>query len=499
MMSMPIVLSFVSAATLAGQVSPVTPVVATADELTLDWPAQTILSMEADGGETIMRFDRVPDAVSLEAFRRAAGTDLTRMYWNDTSMVIRPAPGRTFVPNLQGTRLSIRIVRDAPVGSDVVTEPLDYSLARAAAESASGYPGRARQMLLTLARSLPDDPQLTRTMADMDASRGATLRAARRYRSLNATDAYASRTIRAAGGEVSAIVAARDGGGFGQVEASVRATVPVAAAPNGLDTVVGGAIRQVRTRADAVVARDGNIRTLRRHIALAEVTGSIGDATTRLELLGAGNLSQTRVGLAARLLRGPVEREWRLAAAYHLPDVLTAEQVLLGGYVDRWGGGVTWRSSPAVQVQGDIVRTLYGLTREGILATSTVVTGGVDATVRRLNPALTLLYRLEAEYVDRLDQRANGLAALPLADRENHTVQALVAEQLGPWRLVAAAGWTFDRFGGSGPTAALTAAGFIGDAWQAEATGGVSSIRRPNLAGTQLFARVGLRRSMGRL
>jgi len=494
-----ITLSFASVAMFAGQMSPVTPVAATADELTLDWPARTILSMETDGVETVMRFDRAPDAVSLEAFRRDAGTDLIRMDWNDTSMVIRPAPGRTFVPNLKGTRLSIRIVRDAPPGADMATEPVDYSLARAAAESASGYPGRARKMLLTLARSLPDDPQLIRTMADMDASRGATLRAARHYRALDAADAYARRTIRAAGGEVAAIVAARDGGGFAQIEASVRATVPVAAARNGLDTVIGGAIRQVRTRADAVVARDGGIRTLRRPVTLAEVTGSIGDATTRLELLGAGNLSRTRVGLAARLLRGPAEREWRLAAAYHLPDVLTAEQVLLGGYVDRWGGGVTWRSSPAVQVQGDVARTSYGLVREGILATSTVVTGGVDATVRRLNPALTLSYRLEAEYVDRLDRRVNGPAALPLADRENHTVQALVAEQRGPWRLVAAAGWTFDRFGGNGPTGALTAAGFIGDAWQAEATGGVSSIRRPNLVGTQLFARVALRRSMGRL
>lgn len=473
--------------------------VATTTELVLDWPTDAALSMETDGTETIVRFARGPDGSALDAFRRRAGADLGRMEWNDTSMVIRPAPGRRFVSTVAGDRLTIRVIRDASIATITPVEPVDYALAQTAADAAAGYPGRSRRRLTTLDRQAPGDPQVARALADADTARGATARAAVRYRTLGATDTIARRTIRAAGGEMAATATVRDGRGFTQAEASLRVAVPVIVSPIGTDVVIGGAVRRFRTSADAVVTPAGTIRSLRRGTMFADVTGSIGNAATRLELQGAANLTNTRAGLAARLVVGPAEREGRIVAAWHVPDVSTAEQALLGGYVDRWGAGGTLRLSPALSVQGDAVRTSYGLGREGTLARTTVVTGGLDATVRRLKPALTLLYRLEAEYVDRLVRRPGGAMSLPLVDRENHTVQALVAEQLGAWRIAGAAGWTFDRFGGNGPTATLTVAGYIDDAWQIEAAGGVSSVQRPNLVGTQVFARAGIKYSMGPL
>ncbi|KQU57218.1 hypothetical protein ASG67_17370 [Sphingomonas sp. Leaf339] len=478
--------------------TPEPPVVATS-ELVLDWPADAALSMETDGAETIVRFGRGPDAAALDAFRQRAGADLGRMEWNDTSMVIRPAPNRRFVSTVAGDRLTIRVIRDAPIAMTVPAEPLDYALAQAAADAAAGYPGRSRRRLMTLDRQAPGDPQVARALADADTARGATARAAVRYRTLGATDTVARRTIRAAAGEMATVATVRDGRGFTQAEASLRVAVPVLLSPTGTDVVIGGAVRRFQTSADAVVTSAGTIRSLRRGTLFADVTGSIGNAATRLELQGAVNLTDTRAGLGGRLVVGPAEREGRVIGGWHLPDVSTAEQALLGGYIDRWGAGGTLRLSPALSVQGDAVRTFYGLGREGTLARTTVVTGGFDATVRRMKPAMTLLYRLEAEYVDRLVRRPGGALSLPLVDRENHTVQALIAEQLGAWRIAGAAGWTFDRFGGNGPTATLTVAGYLDDAWQIEAAGGVSSVQRPNLVGTQVFARAGIKYSMGPL
>lgn len=470
-----------------------------ADELVLDWPVGTDLSMTAVDGETVLRFDRAPDVVALDAFRRSAGGDLMRMDWNDVSMVIRPAQGRRFVATVSGHRLTIRVIRDvAPVADGPAPGAVDYALAQVAAETAAGYPGRARRRLTALAGAWPDDPQVARSVADVDAARGATRRAARRYRVLGATDLNARRTLRGDGGQMAATALVRGAGGFRQWDTGLAFTAPVAATAGGIDTGIGGAVRWIGTRADAVVTRSGLVEPLRRNVTLVELTGSLGNAATRLELTGAATLSRSRAGIVARLIRGVPEREWRLLGAWHLPDVLTAEQVLLGGSVDRLGAGATMRLSPAIQVQGDVVRTAYALRHEGRRATSTGLTAGVDATLRRLNPSIGLLYRLEAEYVERLDRRPGGAASLPLADRENHTAQALVAEQLGPWRLAAAAGWTFDRFGGNGPTAALTVTGLIGDAWQLDGIGGVSSIQRPNLIGTQLYARISIRHGMGR-
>ena len=88
--------------------------------------------------------------------------------------------------------------------------------------------------------------------------------------------------------------------------------------------------------------------------------------------------------------------------------------------------------------------------------------------------------------------------AVPLADRENHIVQGVVSGRLGAVQLTGQLGYTVDRFGGSGPIAALGASAWLGDGWRLEGSGGVTSIARAGFSGEQLYGRAQLTRGLGR-
>ena len=123
--------------------------------------------------------------------------------------------------------------------------------------------------------------------------------------------------------------------------------------------------------------------------------------------------------------------------------------------------------------------------------------GGIDYLIRRRYPLLGLSYRVEAEYVQNSGLDAAGTPLIPLADRENHTVQAMLGEALGEVQVTGLAGWTVDRFGGDGPNASLGLAAPIGLVWRVEASGGLTSVSRPGFSGQQLFGRAVLTRSLG--
>jgi hypothetical protein len=110
---------------------------------------------------------------------------------------------------------------------------------------------------------------------------------------------------------------------------------------------------------------------------------------------------------------------------------------------------------------------------------------------------VTLGYRLDAEYVQSLLHNAIGLQRLPLSDRENHTVQAFASSAIGPVLMTGGAGWTVDRYGGSGPNASLAASAPVGLRWQVDAAMGLTSITRPGFPGRQIFGRVEIRRALG--
>lgn len=460
--------------------------------LALVWPGAVALMVERDATETVVRFDRaLPDA-AIDAFRRAAGDDLARLNWNDDTLVLASAQGRTMIVEPMRDRLLVRFAAAVAVADSVADDgALERELAIAAADSASGYPGRARRRLAAMDGA---DPRVARALADLDVAQGMRGRAARRYRDLGAGDPMAAAAMRDSGGEAQVAGLYRSGSGFSQGEATARLSLPIGDA-----TMLSAAARHADTRADAVVGREA----IRRDVAVGRTLGEISvqtapGATLRFDIAAVFDFTDPMVGFAGRMFVGSAEREVRLLAAWRQPDVSTAEAALLGGRVDRLGGGIGLRLGPAVSLSGDVAWNGYGLAGEGLRATSITLAAGVDYIVRRREPTLSLLYRLDAEYVDRLDLRGFGPAALPLIDRENHTVQALVGQSLGNIRLAAAGGWTFDRFGGDGPTAALTAAALLPDGWRADLGAGVSSVSRPNLPGTQLFVRGALARALGR-
>ncbi|MET4897868.1 hypothetical protein RN629_12030 [Sphingomonadaceae bacterium jetA1] len=148
-------------------------------------------------------------------------------------------------------------------------------------------------------------------------------------------------------------------------------------------------------------------------------------------------------------------------------------------------------------MQGDLGVNRYGLAGERGASDTVTLAGGIEYLIRRRYPLLGLSYRVEAEYVQRMVAGGDGQLLIPLADRENHTVQAMLGEAIGPVQLTGLAGWTVDRFGGEGPNASLAAVAPAGLQWRIEASGGVTSISRPGFSGQQLFARAQLTRSLG--
>lgn len=466
----------------------------------LHWTHRVTLAVEPGDDEVVVRFDRPLDEAGIAAFRRDAGAGLARFEWNDDSLVMRAAPGRTLTVTPQGDALLVTIRAETAPGAGaaeapaVVDDPVPYALAAAGADTAAGYPGRAHRRVAALAKIYPDDARVRRALADGDAVRGAAGRAATGYRALDADDPVARRTIRDAGGEASIGASYRDGSGFSQFDATGRVAVAVSRA-----TTAAVAVRQVHTRADALVGRDGVVRSGRADSTNIELGANVvGERPVRVEAAMLVDLSDPRVAFRGRLFHGYAEGEARLVFAYRVPEFQTAEQALFGGHASRIGGGFTARLSPAVQARGDVGLNRYGLRNEARLVDSTTLSGGLDLILTRGSPDIVLLYRLDAEYVGRQVLRPGGLPALAYFDRENHTGQLLVARDVGAVRLAAAGGWTFDRYGSDGPTATVTVGGAIGEAWRFDLGGGVTSIQQPNLPGTQIFARGTVSRSLGR-
>ncbi len=465
---------------------------------TLRWRGKVKLVVEqgGDGNEVVVRFDKPLDEASIAGFQRRLGSGLSRFEWNDDSLVLRAAPGRALTATSRGDTLLVAIAED-DASADVpaiADDPVPYALAAAAADAAAGYPGRAHRRVAALATRYPGDPRVRRALADGDAARGASGRAAAGYRALDADDRTARRTIRDAGGEASIGASYRDGSGFSQLDGTARLGVAVSPA-----VMAAVAVRQVHTRADALVGRDGIVRSGRADATVIEAGGSIvGAQPVRVEAAMLVDLSDPRVAFRGRLFHGYAEGEARLVFAYRAPEFQTAEQALFGGHASRIGGGFTWRMHPALQARIDLGLNRYGLVNEARLVDSTTLSAGLDLILHRGSPDILLLYRLDAEYVGRQVRRPGGLPALAYFDRENHTGQLLVARDVGAIRLAAAGGWTVDRYGSDGPTATVTAGGAIGDAWRFDLGGGVTSIQQPNLPGTQIFARGSVSRSLGR-
>lgn len=453
----------------------------------LVWPDGTDLRIEEDDGEIVVRYDRPVVADRIAAFRDAAGPAIADLRWNDDNLVLRAASGWRMTWRRSGSTLSVTFiplrVASTPIDAKDDTSR-DVAIAGIEADAAAGYPGQARRAAATLETRYPDDRRVSRLAADTRLADGDVRGAARVYRALNAEDRNARRAMAAAPGIASVGVTVRDGSDMTQVEAGARIDVAIDdrfAAGGGVRHVVSkvaGASRVGETVIDAALAA-----------ALTE--------TVRVQLLASTALDEQVTGGGAKLVAGSAEAQVRATLLVHMPDFSTPAQVLAGGYLSRALVGVTYRLTPGVVAQADVGANRYGLAGQDGASDTLVANGGVDYLIRRQFPALGLTYRFEAEYVQRMRTATNGVAIVPLASRENHTLQGLISGSLGVVQLTGLAGWTIDRFGGDGPTASVGVGAPIGVGWRIEGSGGITSIARPGFSGQQLFARALLARSLG--
>ncbi|MCP3733945.1 hypothetical protein M9979_03530 [Sphingomonas sp. RP10(2022)] len=450
----------------------------------LVWPAGTRLRVEAGEGELVVRADRPLPADAIDAFRDAAGEAIGDLRWNDDSLVLRAAPGRDMRWRQSGVTVTVAFAPPPVVAAPVTAGVDEAAIAGIEADAAAGYPGRARRGALALRRRYPDDRRVARLVADTQAADGDVRGAARGYRALDARDRSARRAIAAAPGTASLGVVARDGSDMAQAEFGARIDAAVD------DRIaVGGGLRHIASK--VVGARSAGAS-----VVDASVTARLAE-TVRVQLLASAALDDAVTGGGARLVAGSADAQFRATLTAHMPDYSTPAQVLAGGYLSRALIGVTYRLTPGVVVQADGGVQRYGLAGDGGASDTIVASAGADYLIRRQFPALGLTYRYEAEYVQRMLRRADGVPVIPLASRENHTLQGFASLPTGAVQWTALAGWTVDRLGGDGPTASLGLAAPIGIGWRVEASGGITSIARAGFSGRQLFARAALTRSLG--
>ena len=459
-------------------------------ESVLAWPDDASVQIEDRDGELVARFDQPVAPDRIAAFRTAAGDAIGDLRWNDDSLVLRPATGWTMTWRQAGPVVALAF--SPPASNDMPAESADDSASDAAliaieADAAAGYPGPARRAATELAKRYPTDRRAARMLADTRLADGDVRGAARDYRALAADDLTARRAIAAAPGTASIGVTARDGSDLSQAEFAARIDAAV-----GDTFVVGGGLRHVASRVGT------NAQTVRTGDTVVDASlAAAFDGAVRVQLLASAALDDGVTGGGAKAVAGSADAQFRVTLTRHMPDYSTPAQVLAGGYLSRALLGVTYRLTPGLVAQADFGANRYGLAGDSGASDTIVASGGVDYLIRRQFPALGLTYRLEAEYVQRMQMGVGNLPLIPLATRENHTVQGLLSGALGAVQMTALAGWTVDRFGGDGPTASLGIAAPIGVAWRVEGSGGITSIARPGFSGRQLYARALLTRSLG--
>jgi hypothetical protein len=471
----------------------------------LTWHGDVEITLENAPYEIVVRFNRPIDDAAIQNFAKQIGEDAGDLRWNDSSIVLRPAVGRRVEALVEGRTLRVEFFKDeasagnatdASLANVTPTEDLeiDLAIAKAQADAAAGYPRRAQRQLVTLAQNKPEDKRIERLLGDAEAADGAVASAARRYRALGATDETAQNIIAEAAGNVSAGLTIRDGKTFSQTEYEAGASIPA-----GQHLFIGGRLHRFSSRADSVAGPLGFLSNVKARSTIGDLLASIRiNPSVRLELKGSNDFGANIAGAGAQAFWGSPEQQLRMTLAYRLPDLSTPEQSVFGGHISRVGIGGSVRLSSSVFVQAEAARNGYGLAGGGARTKTVTTNAGVNFILRRPSPSLSVNYRFDAEYADRTKLRSNGLAFIPLSDREDHTLQVVSSFSLSKLQITGAAGWTANRIGGAdGPSVNFSAAARLGRSWRLESSGGVSSISRPGVSGRFTYFRVLLTRFFG--
>jgi hypothetical protein len=469
---------------------------------TLLWPRDTILRMDDGREELVLHFDRPVDEASIARFEAAMGDRIETLRWNDDSLLLRPRPDIRLSSKVDGNRLTVTLLpdgmADAPgdmpsVKAADASGDRDLAIVAIRADLASGFIGKARRGAERLVRFHPEDRDVRRLLADIQAIEGNHHAAAISYRVAEAEDMAARRSMAQGPGQASIGAAVRDGTGFTQIEGVARAIVTPTHA-----LTVNAAVRHVETQANTAIVGDNMLANVNISATLTDVTIVTQIAPLlHLDLTGSLWLDTGVAGGGVRLAYGSSDTQFRIGYIHRLPDLSFAEQAIDQGRLSQFIVGGSVQLLPELRGRVDLSWRRYGLSNDADAAETLTLAGQLDYILLRRPLTITFGYRLDAEYVQNLTYTPAGIARLPLSDRENHTVQAFASGAIGPILMTGGAGWTIDRYGGSGPNASLAASAPIGLRWQVDTALGVTSITRPGFPGRQLFGRVELRRALG--
>lgn len=478
------------------------PVVATRDILssTLQWPRNTNLRVEEHEDELIVYFDQPVNEASVARFQAEAGAYVQSLRWNDQSLLLRPSAGVRASALAAKNSVSVAFANNAAVNALTADEQQsdgsdarDVAMVAIRADLASGFVGSARRQAEALAARYPDDRDVIRLMADTQAVDGDYRAAARHYRETGGTDLSARRTMALAPGSVSVAASIRDSEDFTQTELVASGNLVMS------DTVaVAGTMRRIDTEATAAVVRDLLVADVDAGATVAglALTARIAPQL-QVDFSGDYWLDSSVAGGGVRLVYGSSDTQVRLGYAHHVPDFSFAEQALAGGFLSQATVGASAQILPELRGRLDLGWRRYGIAGFSNAGETITAAGRLDYVLLRRPVTLTIGYRLDAEYVQNLSVAPNGLARLPLANRENHTVEAFASGNLGPVLFTTGAGWTVDRYGGSGPNASVAAGLPVGTNWQIDAGLGLTSISRPGFPDRQTFGRLAVRRALG--
>ncbi|MEQ1753775.1 MAG: hypothetical protein ABL973_06550 [Micropepsaceae bacterium] len=320
----------------------------------------------------------------------------------------------------------------------------------------------ARDMLFQLRTSQPDDADLYRLEADIDAADKDYRAAAQKYEYLlRATpgDEGLQETLRASQAEFAPRVE------FGLEAAEIKkADRQLRSFLETSSNIAGGL--SLRGRLDYIELddnliqfTDGTVGPFSGDRYSAEID-AIYDLTMRwqgiVSLFGADDT----IGAGALLRYADPSGSFSLSAAYHQPSWDYPESIVANGTFDSAILNISRSFADTWYFNLGVAARRYSLADENDAAISTAINAGLRWALPIESPTkITLGYAFDGEYAERISLKPDGIggfyALLPLGDRVIHTADLRIAEQLSQTLYTSlSGGYAYDMNGEGGVVAA---------------------------------------------
>ena len=388
--------------------------------------------VSADGMEIALHFDEplkdsIAQAITIGA--KATIADASTGY--DTLLLRAQSRSRFDIDDSDnGFTL---LVTSEQIGEDTTRLTLVEIRRRTLVDDTQG----ARELLSQLRLQRPDDVELFRTEADIDLADQDSHTAAEKYRMLlrvNPADEGLQESLSAAQADFaprieSGVESQKTNKGDRQWRGFIAGQTPI------------GPALELRGRIDFVDLQDnlvqfangttGSFQGRRTQGSLSAVYDLGGRWSSTATVYGA---SET-IGAGAALEYQDAASSVTLTAAYHQPSWDYTESIVANGSTDFAGLRAMRSFSDEWFFNLGIAAHQFSLDDESQAATSVTFEAGLRWALPLESPTkITLGYTFDAEYVDRVATRLDGMgdqfALLPIRDRVVHSADLRIAEQL---------------------------------------------------------------------